>query len=33
MNMMLWGDYVYFDVEERRLFVSTTHEYVIEQVQ
>ena len=33
MNMMLWGDYVYLDVEERRLFVSTTHEYVIEQVQ
>ena len=33
INMMLWGDYVYLDVEERRLFVSTTHEYVIEQVQ
>ena len=33
MNMMLWGDYVYLDVDERRLFVSNTHEYVIEQVQ
>jgi Major capsid protein N-terminus/Large eukaryotic DNA virus major capsid protein len=33
VNMMLWGEYVYLDVEERRTFVSTTHEYVIEQVQ
>ena len=33
VNMMMWGDYVYLDVEERRLFVSNTHEYVIEQVQ
>ena len=33
VNMMLWGEYVYLDVEERRVFVSTTHEYVIEQVQ
>lgn len=32
-NMMLWGDYVYLDVEERRMFVSTSHEYLIEQVQ
>jgi hypothetical protein len=32
-NMMLWGDYVYLDVEERRRFVSTSHEYLIEQVQ
>jgi len=32
-NMMLWGDYVYLDTEERRMFVSTSHEYVIEQVQ
>jgi hypothetical protein len=31
--MMLWGDYVYLDVEERRRFVSNSHEYVIEQVQ
>jgi hypothetical protein len=33
VNMMLWGDYVYLDVEERRMFVSTSHEYIIEQVQ
>lgn len=32
-NMMLWGEYVYLDVEERRRFVSETHEYLIEQVQ
>lgn len=29
----LWGDFVYLDVEERRRFVSTAHEYLIEQVQ
>jgi len=32
-NMMLWGEYVYLDVEERRKFVSASHEYIIEQVQ
>lgn len=32
-SMTMWGDYVYMDVEERRLFVSTSHEYLIEQVQ
>lgn len=32
-NMMLWGEYVYLDVEERRQFVSASHEYIIEQVQ
>ena len=32
-NMMLWGEYVYLDVEERRHFVSVSHEYIIEQVQ
>jgi hypothetical protein len=32
-NMMLWGEYVYLDVEERRMFVSASHEYLIEQVQ
>ena len=32
-SMMLWGDYVYLDVEERRRFVSQSHEYLIEQVQ
>jgi hypothetical protein len=33
VNLMLWGEYVYLDVEERRMFVSTEHEYLIEQVQ
>jgi hypothetical protein len=33
INMMLWGEYVYLDVDERRHFVNTTHEYVIDQVQ
>jgi hypothetical protein len=32
-DMMLWGDYIYLDTEERRRFVSSTHEYLIEQVQ
>ena len=32
-SMMLWGEFVYLDVEERRQFVSQTHEYLIEQVQ
>lgn len=32
-DMMLWGDYIYLDVEERRRFVSSPHEYLIEQVQ
>lgn len=32
-NVMLWGDYVYLDTEERRRFVSNTQEYLIEQVQ
>jgi len=30
---MLWGDYMYLDLEERRRFVSSTHEYLIEQIQ
>jgi hypothetical protein len=33
VNIMLWGEYVYLDVEERRMFVSNSHEYLIEQVQ
>jgi len=33
VNMMLWGEYVYLDVEERRMFVNNSHEYIIEQVQ
>ncbi len=32
-QMQFWGDYVYLDVEERRRFVSSTHEYLIEQIQ
>lgn len=32
-EMTLWGDYIYLDVEERRRFVSSKHEYLIEQVQ
>lgn len=33
VSMQLWGDFVYLDVEERRRFVTGTHEYIIEQVQ
>jgi hypothetical protein len=32
-NVMLWGDYVYLDTEERRRFVANPQEYLIEQVQ
>jgi hypothetical protein len=32
-NMQLWGDFVFLDVEERRRFVNTPMEYLIEQVQ
>jgi hypothetical protein len=32
-NMTLWGDYIYLDTEERRRFVSSKHEYLIEQTQ
>jgi len=32
-SMMLWGDYVYLDTEERRRFVSQSHEYLIDQIQ
>lgn len=32
-NMMMWGEYVYLDTDERRKFVNTNHEYLIEQVQ
>ena len=32
-DMVLWGDYIYLDTEERRRFVSSKHEYLIEQVQ
>jgi hypothetical protein len=32
-SLMLYGDYIYLDVDERRRFVSSAHEYLIEQVQ
>jgi hypothetical protein len=32
-DMTLWGDFVYLDTEERRRFVTSKHEYLIEQVQ
>lgn len=32
-EMTLWADYVYLDTEERRRFVSSKHEYLIDQVQ
>jgi hypothetical protein len=33
VDMRMWGDYVYLDTEERRRFVATSHEYLIEQIQ
>jgi hypothetical protein len=32
-SIVLWGDYVHLDTDERRRFVSSKHEYLIEQVQ
>ena len=32
-SILMWGDYIYLDTEERRRFVSTQHEYLVEQVQ
>jgi len=32
-EMTLWADYIYLDTEERRRFVSSKHEYLIDQVQ
>jgi hypothetical protein len=32
-DITLWGDFIYLDVEERRRFTSSRHEYLIEQVQ
>ncbi len=32
-SINMWGDYINLDKEERRRFVSTTHEYLIDQVQ
>jgi len=33
LGIELWGDYIFLDVPERRRFVSSTLEYLIEQVQ
>jgi len=33
LGIELWGDYVFLDVPERRRFVSSTLEYLIEQIQ
>jgi len=33
ISMEMYGDFVHLDVEERRRFVSHSHEYLIEQVQ
>jgi hypothetical protein len=32
-DMILWGDFIYLDTEERRRFTSSKHEYLIEQSQ
>ena len=32
-SLVMWGDYVHLDTEERRRFTSSKHEYLIEQVQ
>ena len=32
-NMLLYGDYIFIDGEEKRRFEQSTHEYLIEQVQ
>ncbi len=32
-SFQLWGDFVYLDVDERRRFVNTPMEYLIEQIQ
>jgi hypothetical protein len=32
-SIVLWGDYIHLDTDERRRFVSSKHEYLIEQVQ
>ena len=33
IDLRLYGDYIHLDVEERRRFVSNSHEYLIEQLQ
>jgi hypothetical protein len=32
-DMILWGDFIYLDTDERRRFASSKHEYLIEQTQ
>ena len=32
-DLRMYGDYVHLDVEERKRFVSNSHEYLIEQIQ
>jgi len=32
-DLRMYGDYIHLDVEERRRFVSNSHEYLIEQIQ
>lgn len=32
-GLALWGDFVFVETDERRRFVSATHEYIIEQTQ
>lgn len=32
-SMVMYGDFVHLDIEERKRFVANTHEYLIEQVQ
>ena len=32
-SFVMWGDYIHLDTDERRRFVSSKHEYLIEQVQ
>jgi len=32
-SIVMWGDYIHLDADERRRFASSKHEYLIEQVQ
>lgn len=32
-SLYLWADYIYLDIDERRKFAQTSHEYLIEQLQ
>jgi hypothetical protein len=32
-SVIMWGDYIHLDTDERRRFTSSKHEYLIEQVQ